>query len=58
MTVVKSIIKHVIDLFAHICNLSLSTGNLPDEMKIAKVIPLHKEINHEFNNYRPVSQLS
>ena len=39
-------------------NLSLANGFVPDEMKIAKVIPIHKAgEKSEFNNFRPISLL-
>ena len=41
-----------------ICNLSLSSGIFPDDMKIARVIPLYKAGEKDlFTNYRPVSLL-
>ena len=41
-----------------IFNLSLSTGIVPDKLKIAKVIPIYKKFNVDvFSNYRPVSLL-
>ena len=40
-------------------NLSISTGFVPDQVKLAKVIPLFKEGSHkEFNNYRPIAVIS
>ena len=40
-------------------NLSLETGFIPREFKIAKIVPVFKEGNrHDFNNYRPISLLS
>ena len=40
----------------HICNLSLSQGIFPEQLKITKVIPLYKsEDSMFFNHYRPVS---
>ena len=55
-----SIIKQCIDIvstpLAHIINLSISNGIVPDEMKIACVIPLYKSGDRELIvNYRPVS---
>ena len=42
----------------HILNLSLSEGVFPDELKVAKCIPLYKSGNKLLiNNYRPVSIL-
>jgi hypothetical protein len=39
----------------HTINLSLSTGQFPDQLKIAKVKPLYKEgCATEVGNYRPV----
>ncbi len=43
----------------HITNLSLVSGNNPDQLKIAKVIPLYKKCESYFTkNYRPISLLS
>ena len=42
-----------------IINLSFSTGIFPNNLKIAKVIPIHKEGSKlELTNYRPISLLS
>ena len=42
----------------HITNLSLSTGVFPQNMKIARVIPIFKKGDRTlFNNYRPISIL-
>ena len=42
----------------HIINTSLQTGDVPDEIKIAKVLPFYKaDNNHILNNYRPISIL-
>ena len=55
----KSIIPGIIDPLVHIFNLSLSNGQVPDIMKIAKVIPLFKKGDKlDLNNYRPISLLS
>ena len=43
----------------HICNLSLSNGIFPLQMKIARVVPMFKSCDKsQFNNYRPISVLS
>jgi hypothetical protein len=43
----------------YIINLSLSTGQFPDQLKIAKVEPLYKKgCETEVGNYRPVSLIS
>ena len=42
-----------------IINLSLTTGIVPDSMKIARVMPIHKNGDrHLVNNYRPISILT
>ena len=42
----------------HIINLSLSNGIVPNDLKIAKVIPIFKTGDRtQFNNYRPISIL-
>ena len=41
---------------AHICNLSLTEGVFPHQLKIANVIPIYKSDDPMlFNHYRPVS---
>ena len=44
--VTASILKHVVNYVSkplkHICQLSFSDGHFPDELKIARVIPLFK----------------
>ena len=42
----------------HVCNLSLTEGIFPHQLKIANVIPLYKSDDPMcFNHYRPVSLL-
>ena len=44
---------------SHIINLSLETGNFPQEWKVAKISPLLKSgSTTNFDNYRPISILS
>ena len=48
----------ILPFISHIINLSFSTGLVPQELKEAKVIPMHKgESPYLFNNYRPISIL-
>jgi len=48
----------VAEPLAKIINCSLETGIVPDELKIAKVIPIYKAgAKDEFSNYRPISIL-
>ena len=44
---------------SHITNLSLETGNFPQQWKVAKISPLYKSgSTTNFDNYRPISVLS
>ena len=55
----KTIAHIIITPLHHLINLSLETGYVPKEFKIAKVIPVFKSGDcHDFNNYRPISLLS
>lgn len=54
----KSTFQPILRPLTHICNLSLRNGIFPDQMKLAKVIPIHKNgPKSSFTNYRPVSLL-
>ena len=47
------------DKITFLINLSFKTGDVPDKLKLAKVIPIFKKNNrHDPNNYRPISLLS
>ncbi len=55
---VKQSIQYIATPLTHIVNLSMNTGIVPSNMKIARVIPIFKSGNqHLFNNYRPISLL-
>ena len=54
----KNTIYHISTLLTHIINLSLMTGVFPEQLKIAKVIPVYKASDTNIlNNYRPISLL-
>lgn len=56
--IIKQIRQSIVSPLVHICNISFSYGIFPDELKIAKVIPIFKHGDVElFQNYRPVSVL-
>ena len=57
---ILQLIKHDIsEPLSQIINLSFSTGCFPNNLKIAKVIPIFKKDSPlECNNYRPISLLS
>jgi len=53
--IAKTSIDTVAEPLAEIINCSLETGSVPNELKIAKVIPVYKAgAKNEFSNYRPV----
>ena len=57
--VFKIISPVIIQPLKHLINLSLKTGFFPDELKIAKIIPIFKDSSkHNFSNYRPISLLN
>ena len=56
--IMKQIKEVIVTPLVHICNLSLTTGIFPDELKIANVVPIFKSGDDMvFSNYRPVSVL-
>ena len=58
MSMVKSIIAHIVKHLKHIYNVSFNTGIFPNQMKIAKVIPIFKSGEKDvFTHYRPISLL-
>ena len=58
MSLIKNVIKKIVQLFGHICHVSFQTGVFPSKMKIAKVVPLFKcREKNVFTNYRPISLL-
>ena len=55
----KSIIQEINSPLTYIFNQSLSSGKVPDKMKIARVVPIFKKGQKDFvNNYRPISLLT
>ncbi len=58
ISALKNSVSLISEPIAHIINLSISSGIVPDLMKIARVIPLFKSGDHRyFQNYRLVSVL-
>ena len=59
MVIVKQVIDYIAKPLAHVCSKSFECGVFPDNMKVAKVIPLFKAGDRSlFSNYRPISLLS
>ena len=58
MQIVKDSVDLVSEPLTHIVNLSIQSGIVPDQMKIARVIPIFKSgADNLFSNYRPISVL-
>lgn len=58
-TILKKCARFIIDPLTHIFNNSFLTGIFPDQLKIAKIIPLHKKGSKDnMENYRPISLLT
>ena len=59
MVLVKQVINYIAKPLAHVCSKSFECGVFPDNMKVAKVVPLFKAGDRSlFSNYRPISLLS
>ena len=55
---VKNTISNIILPLTHIINISLQNGIVPDQLKIAKVIPVYKSSDaDQIKNYQPISLL-
>ena len=56
--IIKKVKTGILKPLAQIFNLSLSSGVVPEKLKVAKVIPIYKKDDSAlFSNYRPVSLL-
>ena len=54
----KELVKQRSPILELLFNESLTTGQFPDKMKIADIVPLYKSKEHEIvDNYRPISLL-
>ena len=59
VTILKEIKKEISEPMSTLINLSFDTGDFPNCLKLAKVIPVYKKGDQqECNNYRPISLLS
>ena len=58
-SLLKKAIPYLLAPLTSLINISIETGFVPDQIKVAKVIPLHKSgCTMEFNNYRPIAIIS
>jgi len=57
--IIKEVADSIIDPLLYLFNLSICSGKVPDNLKIAKVTPLYKKGEHFLpGNYRPISLLN
>ena len=58
-TKLRKSVKHIVAApLVHISNHSFASGSVPDQLKLAKIIPIYKKGDKgKFSNYRPVSIL-
>ena len=57
----RSCYSALVPVFKTVINLFLSTGSIPDDLKIASLRPLLNKPNadcEQFSNFRPVSNLN
>ena len=59
----NKLLKHIAPIIItplhYLINLSLESGYIPRELKIAKIVPVFKDGDcHSFTNYRPISLIS
>ncbi len=56
--ILKASVYNIISPLTHIINRSLMTGIVPDQLKIAKILPIYKAADSKLlKNYRPISLL-
>ena len=56
--ILKQCIETYIDPLTYLVNLSINQGIFPDELKIAKVLPIYKSDDKQLiQNYRPIAVL-
>ena len=56
--IIKRVANEIVKPLTMIFNVSISTGVVPEKLKIAKVVPIYKKDDAEqLSNYRPISLL-
>ena len=55
---IKNVLSCIVEPVSHVFNLSVNTGVVPEQLKIAKISPIHKSGDtSDADNYRPISLL-
>ena len=58
MNIIKIVFNLILEPLLYIFNQIIHTSTIPNQMKIAIIIPIYKNGKHEeINNYRPISLL-
>ena len=56
--IIRKVLTCILPVLLHLCNTSFSTGVFPDQLKIAKVVPIYKAGDKTlYSNHRPISIL-
>lgn len=59
VNLLKKCYNQIILPITHLLNCSITEGNFPSKLKIAKIVPIHKSKEEtDINNYRPIAILS
>ena len=59
MFLLKKCINEIVNPLKHIMDLSFKNGTVPDQLKIAKIVPVFKSGDPRLaDNYRPIALLS
>ena len=59
-SIMRKCYSSLVPIVRRVINLSLSSGLLPKELKVALLLPILKKLNadfEQFSNFRPVSNL-
>ena len=57
-SIMKQLGNYYAEPLTHLINQSISQGLFPEEMKLAKILPIYKSEDEQLvNNYRPISIL-
>lgn len=53
---VSQLLREIAEKLAHIFNICMSQGIFPEELKLTRIVPVHKKGDfNDLNNYRPIA---